>query len=95
MSDPQSIQNETISSSPITDPEVINTSLHTELVNDNGSSLPIKIAKTTGYIALYALTSSIARRAIFAGTLYLAGGTILSTVGLTPVMIAGALVCIL
>ena len=95
MSDPQSIQNETTTTITTTDPEVIATELTTEITSDKGSSLPLKIITTTSYIALYAITSSILRKALFTGTLYLAGGTILSTIGLTPVIVAGALVWLL
>lgn len=56
------------------------------------SSLPVTIAKTTGSAALYVATSSIGRKAIFTGAMYLAGGTIVSTVGLGPVLIVGAVV---
>ena len=59
------------------------------------SSLSLKIAKTTGSIALNVATSGIGRKAIFAGTLYFAGATIVSTVGIVPVIVAGTLIWIL
>lgn len=53
------------------------------------TSIPIIIAQKTGSLAFYAATSSIGRKAIFTGAMYLAGGTIISTIGLVPVIVAG------
>lgn len=38
------------------------------------------------------LNSSIGRKIIFTSTVYFAGGFIISTVGLTPVLVVGAIV---
>lgn len=57
-------------------------------------NLSTQIAKSTGTATYYILTSSVARKAIFAGTLYFAGGTIVSTVGLPAVIATGVVLWI-
>lgn len=59
------------------------------------TSLTSQILKRTGTIAYNAATSKIGRKTIFTGLLYAAGGTIISTVGLGPVLVVGALVWLL
>lgn len=39
----------------------------------------------------YAVSSSIGRKALFIGAMYFAGGLIITTVGLGPVLISGAI----
>jgi hypothetical protein len=57
--------------------------------------IPIVILKTTVTGICYGIMTSLGRRAIVAGTLYLAGGSIASTIGVTPVMIAGTMMWLL
>lgn len=71
----------------------INNSICTE--TSESSNLSSTVIKTSGSLAWYAANSSLGRKAIFTSAMYLAGGTIISTIGLTPVLIAGAVVWIL
>ena len=68
-------------------------------VHPTQSTIVGTVAKTTGSMALYAAktltTSSIGRKAIFTGTMYLAGGAVISTVGIVPVLVTGAIIWIL
>lgn len=50
------------------------------------------VTKTIGSVAYYTITSGFIRKAIFTGALYFAGGTIVSTVGLPAVIIAGTII---
>lgn len=78
--------------------KVFTSTLNTEIVNtasSAASTLPTQIVNTTGSIAYYAISSSIGRKAIFTGALYLAGGTIISTIGLAPVIVTGAVIWLL
>jgi hypothetical protein len=59
------------------------------------ASITSTIVKTTGSAAVYVATSSVGRKAIFTGAMYFAGGAIVSTVGLAPVLVAGAIVWML
>jgi hypothetical protein len=43
----------------------------------------------------YIITSSIGRKSLFAGAMYMVGGSIISTVGLVPVLITGAIIWLL
>ena len=52
------------------------------------------LGKFPGKVLWTLTTSSVARKATFSGILYLMGGTIISTVGLIPVMATTALVWI-
>jgi hypothetical protein len=54
-------------------------------------TLPLKIATNTGSAAVYIATSSIGRKVVFTGTMYLAGGTIISSIGLLPVLVVGVM----
>jgi len=69
------------------DRDTIDSNSTTEIISNYSS-----IVKTTGNAAYYIITSSIARKLIFTGTMYLAGGTIISTVGLPTVLLAGTLI---
>jgi hypothetical protein len=97
MSDPQSLKSSLSSDQTIIYPN--NDNNNNNCVNGiKGSSsvyIPIAVAKTTGTAAYYITSSSIARKAIFTGAMYFAGGTIISTVGLPAVIVTGALIWIL
>lgn len=92
---PQLPQNNLITSDPIAYPEMSEEEIMIKIKGNKTNTsymIPVNIVKTTGSLALSAATSSIGRKAIFSGALYLAGETIISAIGLTPVIIAGALV---
>lgn len=59
------------------------------------SSLTVKVLKTIGSGVLHAAISSIGRKAIVTTTLYMAGGALISAVGLGPVITASAVVLLL
>ena len=87
MTEPKSKELVSVTSDPSLEANSVNQ------ISDNSKvSLPVTIAKTTGSAALYVATSSIGRKAIFTGAMYLAGGTIVSTVGLAPILVTGAII---
>ncbi|CAH6420743.1 Hypothetical protein HVR_LOCUS1277 [uncultured virus] len=62
---------------------------------ESTSSLTSTVLKRSSSLIWCTATSSIGRKAIFTTAMYLAGGSIVSTVGLVPVLVAGAVVWIL
>lgn len=65
------------------------------VVNNKSIELPLKVAQTAGNITIKTLSSSIGRKVLFTGAIYLAGGTIISTFGLGPVIIVGSIIWLL
>jgi hypothetical protein len=55
-------------------------------------SVASTIGQTLGSIALFAASSNLGRKAAFTGLMYFAGGTIVSTIGFVPTVIAGGVI---
>ena len=62
------------------------------IINTPHNSLPLTILKNTGSAALYIASSTVARKTIFTAAMYLAGGSIISTMGVAPVIMTGAII---
>ena len=87
MSEPQ-MNNVELSTAP---PIIEGTPENTK-INTNTSLTIIRSAAST---ALYAVSSTLGRKAILTGTLYLAGGALVSSFGLMPVVAVSTLMWLL
>jgi len=56
--------------------------------------IPRAILKTTTSLILHTITSSIARKLMFTGTMYMLGGPIISSLGMTSVFLTGGIIFI-
>ena len=86
MTEPQSNIDEIISEFTLIDTK----SDHSKI-----TELSLSVLRRTGSLFLYLTSSGVARKALFSGVMYLAGGSIISTVGLGPVIVTGAIIGIL
>lgn len=85
-------QSESLSNQPINSGKIMN---NNEMTHSSPSSVPMTIMRTTGTAVYHVVASSMARKAMFAGAMYFAGGTIASAIGLPALIVTGALIWIL
>ena len=79
---------------PASSPSPNSTLMTTDVQNTNQSESTwiSSISGTLSSVAMLPITTSLGRKFTYVGALYMAGGAIVSTVGLTPVLVTGLVV---